>query len=375
MLLTNIAMGLTYPLRNLYIRDAGVPIALIGTIGTAGMLAFSLTSSFLAWLSDLTEKRQLLLTGSLLVGALSNLAYVWAGHYWHFLLLQVLNLGSLGAYNVLVNARVTGLLPSAEQGRGFGLYRISGSFGFAAASFSLSFVVANLGIRAIFVCAAIACFLAFGAGLLMGGDSDAKHIVRTGEESKIQWHPFLVAFFAAVALANAGSSMAVTFLSIFLKDTLAASEGQIGFISTVGVLSEVPAMLFMGQLSDSIGRGLILTASFGALALRWFMLYRISYLWPVYLIEVLRGVAMARATVSTALISDLFPYEQRATVMGIQQLILGVGSTFGPAVGGVLAERAGIRVTFLVASLTSLVAGLLVYALQKPLQGVAKVAG
>lgn len=350
--LTNVAWGLIFPLRNLYIRDAGVPLALVGTISTAGMLSFNLAGLAFGWLSDTTGRRRLLIAGSLLASVFIMAAYLWVGAYWHFLLLQILDLAMIGCYVTLVSARVTALFPTQEQGRGFGLYRMSGSFGFALASLSLGLVTTSFGIRSIFAFGAVAYFLAFGSSLLLRGDRPARRETsQAAPKVNILRIPGLIWFFAASMLAGTGQYMVFPFFPIYLRDVLSASDGQIGLVSTIGVLSEVPAMLYLGALSDRLGRRPILTLMFILETVRWFALYTTPVLGLVFVIQVLAGIGQARLTVSTVFMSDLVPYEQRATVLGLQQLVVGIGMVIAPTLGGLVAEAAGVRSIFAVAGL------------------------
>ena len=358
--LVNVAWGFIFPLRNLYIRDAGVPLGLIGTIGTAGMLAFNVASLAFGWLSDATGRRRLLIAASLFVATLVSAAYLWAKGYVDFLLLQVLDLGMIGCYMTLISTRVTAILPPEEQGRGFGLYRMSGSFGFALASLSLGLVTGAFGMRAIFTLGALAYALAFGASLWMGGDGPRRREAsQAAPEVNTLRAPGLLWFFVASILASTSQYMVFPFFPIFLKDALAASEGQIGLLSMVGVLSEVPAMLYLGALSDRWGRRPLLGLTFALEMARWLGLYVVGALWPVFIIQVLAGVSQARYTLSTVFMSDLVPYERRATAIGLQQLVVGIGMVVAPVLGGLVAEELGVRAIFAVAGLASALATLL----------------
>jgi MFS family permease len=82
-------------------------------------------------------------------------------------------------------------------------------------------------------------------------------------------------------------------------------------------------------------------------------------LWPVFIIQVLAGVSQARYTLYTVFMSDLVPYERRATAIGLQQLVVGIGMVVAPVLGGLVAEELGVRAIFAVAGLASALATLL----------------
>jgi MFS family permease len=363
--LINIAWGGIFPLLNVYIHDRGISLVLIGTLSTAGSVVFSLAGVTIGRLSDRLGNRRDLAVVMLVVGAASMLAYLLAQQFLQFMLLGIVSMAMIGGYTVLIDAVVTSVLPEAQRGGSFGWYRISGSLGFAMAGSALGLITGGLGLTAIFVIAAVAHVVAAAAALLMREPppllASASHAPAARPPGL--WSTLLISgllwLMIADVIAVFGSQLAYPFLNIYLADHLRATAGDLGWLSTVSVLAEMPAMIGLGRLSDHAGRGIILALGFGSIALSWLLVYLAPGLWLIYLSRPLVGIGIVRYSVGVALISDRVPYEQRATLLGISNVTFGAGGLIAPSVGGFLAQTMGIQPVFLVAFVVSLLATLL----------------
>lgn len=365
-------MGSLFPLLNVYIHDRGVSLILIGTLGTAGSVAFSLGGVLAGRLSDRLGRRRDLATSMLVASAVVMLGYLVAREFSQFLVLAVLNLALIGGNSVLIDTLVTSTLPEDQRGGGFGWYRISGSIGFALAGFSLGALTSAFGVRAIFVVAALAFLSAALASRWMQEASPAPRpeggaapIARLGM-FQILAATGLIGFMVAEVVAVIASQMAYPFLNIYLDQRFAATAGQLGLLSTIGVLAEIPAMIGLGRLSDRWGRGLVLTVGFFADTLSWLLVYLAPSLGWMYLARPLAGMSIIRYSVGVALISDRVPYEQRGTLLGLINLTYGAGGLAAPTLGGLIAEASGIQSVFLVAFAVGTAAGLLFLATLRP---------
>lgn len=363
--LINIAWGVTFPLLNIYIHDQGVSLVSIGTLGTVGSITFSVAGLLLGRLSDAVGKRRDLVTALLLAGAAGSLAYLGARQYAHFLALALLNMAVLGGYVVLLDALVTSVLPEDRRGGDFGWYRVSGSIGFALAGSLLGMVIGAAGIRIIFVIAALALLAAAVASRFMqdrqteASPTGAAAGASRGGTLRILIATGLLWLMVADLVAIFGSSLAYPFLTIYLDERLGATAGQIGLLFTVGVLAEIPAMIWLGRLSDRTGRGAILALGFFSMTVSWLLIYLAPDLLLIYPARVLAGMSIIRYSVGVALVSDRVPYEQRGTLLGLTNLTVGAGGLVAPTVGGLIAESTGIRPVFLIAFAISAAASVL----------------
>jgi MFS family permease len=360
--LINVAWGSIFPLLNVYIYDRGISLVLIGTLSTAGSVVFSLAGVAIGRLSDRLGNRRGLAIIMLVAGAASLLAYLWAQQYLHFMVLSIISMAMIGGYTVLIDAVVTSVLPENRRGGNFGWYRISGSFGFALAGSMLGVVSGRLGIEAIFIIAAVAHVAAAIAAIFMREPppADGANLTSATIHPPGLWSILLTTgllwLMIADVIAVFGSQLAYPFLNIYLADHFGATAGDLGWLSTIGVLAEIPAMLWLGRLSDRSGRGIILALGFGSVALSWLFVFLAPGLWLIYISRPLVGIGIVRYSVGVALISDRVPYEQRATLLGLSGMTFGAGGLIAPSVGGYLAQSVGIQPVFLIAFAVSLLA-------------------
>ncbi len=351
----NVAWGITFPLKNIYIYDHGISLVLIGTLATASAVSFSLGSFGLGRISDMLRKPRVIIILALLLSTTSSMLYLVANSYPHFFALSIIDMVMAGGYAVLIDTVVTSVLPKHRSGRGFGSYRISGSIGFALAAFLIGPVTNAFEIRAIFVIGAIGyAFAAIAASFMLDhhveADGEKESKTLPGRNSlQILVATGLIWFVIANFISIAGEQAAYPFLNIYLRDELGAATATIGLLSTVRVLAEIPAMLGLGRLSDRFGRSPILIAGFTTITFSWLLIYLAPDLPLIFIGLPLAGTSIVRYSVGISLISDRVPYKQRATVMGLINLTFGVGGIIAPTLGGMIAENYSARSTFALA--------------------------
>jgi MFS family permease len=361
----NIAWGITFPLKNIYIHDQDISLVLIGTLATAGAISFSLGSFGLARVSDVLQRRKVIIIVALLLSTISSIFYLIANSYPQFLALSIIDMVMAGGYAVLIDTVITSVLPQQTSGRGFGAYRISGSIGFALAAILIGPVTEIFEVRAIFVIGAVGYTLAAIAASFM-----LEKRVADGQESETKAHSTgstlqtliltgLIWLVIADFIAIAGEQAAYPFLNIYIQDELGATNATIGLLSTIRVLAEIPAMLGLGRLSDRVGRAPVLIYGFAAITLSWLLIYLAPDLTLIFIGLPLAGSSIVRYTVGVSFISDRVPNKQRATVMGLINMTFGVGGIIAPTLGGMIAENFGARNTFALALFIGIFATLL----------------
>jgi MFS family permease len=94
---------------------------------------------------------------------------------------------------------------------------------------------------------------------------------------------------------------------------------------------------FLGRLSDKIGRRPILLASLATSVISYLWLGFSGALWMLFAARLLAGAGAGNIASAQAYITDVTPPEKRAKGMGVIGAAFGLGFTFGPVLGGVLA--------------------------------------
>lgn len=125
-------------------------------------------------------------------------------------------------------------------------------------------------------------------------------------------------------------------------------QQQLGFGDTVVTLflgcyvaGLVPAMLIMGQMSDRVGRRVVLLGAIGTLAAAQLVLITEPPLWGLLSARVVQGVAAgAFFGTCTAFLVDAAPVGRRTFAAGLGSVSVRLGLGLGPGIGGVLAQYA-----------------------------------
>lgn len=94
---------------------------------------------------------------------------------------------------------------------------------------------------------------------------------------------------------------------------------------------------FWGRLSDKLGRKPILLVSLTCSVLSYFWLGMADSLWMLFAARLLAGAGAGNISAAQAYITDVTAPENRAKGMGMIGAAFGLGFTFGPAIGGLLA--------------------------------------
>ena len=351
----NVTWGIIFPLKNIYIHDKGISLVLIGTLATAGAVSYSLGAFVFGRFSDWLGMRRIFIMISLGIGSAVAFGYLLAQSYVHFLILVILEMSMIGGYSVLLDTVITSALPPQSQGGGFGTYRISGSIGFALAAALLGPLTDAFGIRVIFMIGGFSLIAAMISssilkdGFYPGEDDEGAEKAEPRNFIQILILTGIIWLVAVDFIAIAGEQSAYPFLNIYLQDQLGATAGIIGILSTLRVLSEIPAMVGLGRLSDRMGRPPILVFGYLTVTLSWLLIYLAGDLTLVYIALPLAGMGILRYSGGVSLISDRVPYKERGTLLGLINLTYGIGGIIAPTLGGFVADQFGTHKTFLLA--------------------------
>ncbi len=153
----------------------------------------------------------------------------------------------------------------------------------------------------------------------------------------------------------------LTYFPFLLKDTFGASALVIGLmVSGRSVVNALVASQ-LGRMSRIFAESTLLKASFVVYALVFAIIPVVSSMWVMVAVTILLGIAEGLYWPSNhALLGKLAPMEHRAGFMGINDTVLKLGQTLGPLLMGAVFGLWGIRGTFYIAAVLSLVTFVLV---------------
>ncbi|MGQ9623206.1 MAG: MFS transporter [Candidatus Caldatribacteriaceae bacterium] len=373
-LLTDVSTEMVYPILALYLRALGGGVLALGTIeGVAESIA-SLLRVFSGALADWMGKRKpLAVLGYALSGAGKVLFYFASGWTTIFLGRFADRFGK-GVRTAPRDAMIAESTDATHKGRAFGLHRALDSLGATLGIAITYFLIARIREKAekaqdlrlylptfrfIILVSIIPAIL--GVFVLFLSIETGKG--RTRRSLPLSFavlrslDPRLKLFLFAILLFTLGNSSNQFIL-------LRATEKDVGFspsgvtllyllYNIVYTLTSYPA----GWLSDRIGRKGILVVGF--------LLYSLSYyligLWPSTIVFAMLSYGFYSGMtegVSRAFVADLSPEDRRATILGLQATLLGIGLFPASFLAGILWNTLGPGSPFVFGGTLSLAAAL-----------------
>jgi len=266
-------LGGLFPYWSLYLNDQGLTPSQIGTLLAVPLVTKILAPNLWSWLADTSGRRlgiirlgvvlaMLCFAGIFLVDSLFGLTLVLVGYsfFWNAVLAQheVITLGFLGA-----------------RPERYGAIRLWGSVGFIAAV---------VGAGALFEVAGIHWFPMLGMGLLGAILVSSLLIPKPESAPAAQYReplwavvrqPAVLTFLGAGLLLQAAHGAYYSFFSLHLQE-LGYGRTAIGLLWSVGVVAEVLVFAVMHRVLLRYGVRLLLLASLGLAAVRWWLIGHFS---------------------------------------------------------------------------------------------------
>ena len=149
------------------------------------------------------------------------------------------------------------------------------------------------------------------------------------------------------------AALAFPFEAIYLRTQLGTSMSMIGVVFGLVPLAVMPVQFWGGQLTDRLGRRVVILLSV-LVGVVWFVGFAfITELWQVAALvafESAFGWPLFQ-TASNAMIADVLPPERRQEGFGVTRVAMNLGVVIGPAVAGIaLGYGATFRELFLSAA-------------------------
>ncbi|HVL23184.1 MAG TPA: MFS transporter, partial [Thermomicrobiales bacterium] len=187
-----------------------------------------------------------------------------------------------------------------------------------------------------------------------GRGRDAVGRIFRTSTGRISWRRNLYAIWAAQLLAIIGFNLRAPFLPFFLGDLgVTSSEGQAlwsGIINAAGAGVMAISAPIWGAYADRHGRKpMLLRAQFAAFCTIGLMAFATEP-WHLLALRMVEGALTGTVTAATALVAVTTPKERLGFGLGMIQTAVFSGSALGPLVGGFLADTAGFRPAFGIAS-------------------------
>jgi len=185
--------------------------------------------------------------------------------------------------------------------------------------------------------------------------------------SRPAWKKTLYAVWVAEFLAISGFATSTPILPFFLQDLGVHDEARISLFT--GLLAALPALMLAifapiwGSLADNVGRKpMLLRAMLGG-AVILCLQGLVTDPWQLLALRTLQGCFTGTVAAATVLVASVSPREEAGYSLGLLQMAIFLGSSFGPMFGGYVSSLFGHRVNFFATSVLLIVAALIVWRL------------
>jgi len=167
-----------------------------------------------------------------------------------------------------------------------------------------------------------------------------------------RWTVALI-LFGVLFLGVSDTQLVAPLLPLIAQD-LSTTPGHAGIIVTTYSLAAAAFALFVGPLSDRVGRKKILISGLALFTSASFFTYHVSTFNSLVILRALTGAAAG--TLSTCALSfagDYYPYEQRGRAMGVLSMGYFLAFVVGVPAGAFAASRLGWQWVFACLSATA----------------------
>ena len=252
-------MGIFFPFLNVYYKSIGLSGTQIGLINTLGPLIAIFAGPMWGLLSDKLGRLRLLLAVIILGSIISVLGLGLVKTFFAILgLAAVFNLFGC-AIQPLVDSYNLALL--GEHRERYSEQRLWGTFGFLASSLFAGSLFERVGLRYLFPGYALCLgLLLFTLIWLPPAATRMGRTVFKGFTQMLR-QPIWLIFAAAVILVMIANNSWLNFLGITVTE-MGAKDSLVGWMWSVGALSEIPVMLFGTRLLRRWGAKKIMAAGF-----------------------------------------------------------------------------------------------------------------
>jgi MFS family permease len=362
-LFTDIASEMLYPITPIFLTTVlGSSMALVGIIEGIAELISSLLKGYFGNLSDKIGKRSVFVTigyglsaiSKPLPGIFPDIATVFAT--------RVSDRIGKGIRTAPRDA-LLGSYSNGNSGAVFGFHRAMDTLGAAVGPF-LALVLLNFypeNYKLIFLIAFIPSAIAVLFTLLVKDKN-----VSLNKKIKLNYFEFLksspksyrkiLLLLAAFSLVNSSDVFLILKSRDISESSTLAIFGYI-FYNIVYAISSYP----MGSLSDKFGKKNVFTFGLILFSLVYFGFAFSKDIYLLWVLFALYGIyAASTEGISKAWISDIIPDENRGTAIGLATLIIGVCVMIGSFATGILWDKFGSQIPFIISSSVSLLLGITV---------------
>jgi len=165
------------------------------------------------------------------------------------------------------------------------------------------------------------------------------------DEKRFNWTVALI-LFGVLFLGVSDTQLVAPLLPLIAQD-LGTTPGHAGIIVTTYSLAAAGFALFVGPLSDRVGRKKVLVSGLALFTMASFFTYHVSSFNVLVILRAMTG--LAAGTLSTSALSfagDYYAYQQRGRAMGVLSMGYFVAFVVGVPAGALAASKLGWQWVF-----------------------------
>lgn len=348
-------VGVTSPFWGLYLASLGLTPWAIAVLASMPSLARIAAPGFWGWLADRTGRRQGIVRFTSSAAALA-FAGLWLGDSfaWLFAVLAVAHF-FWAAPLPLVDATV--LARTADSPGGYSRVRVWGSVGFVLMSLGVGYALERMSIARVpaVVLGTLVGLALFACLLPATTTRPAAQAGRTPFRTTLR-RPEVIAVYAATLLMAVAHGPYYAFYSIGLK-AHGWSASQIGWLWTLGVLSEIAVFWLMPRILARVSLPRLLALGLWMAVLRFAVIAALPDTPPaIVAAQLLHAFTFGtHHTASVGLVHRYMPPEHQAKGQGLYWVLgYGIGGGVGGLAAGALWPHGEMAAAFGVSVLAAL---------------------
>lgn len=299
-------------------------------------------------LADRTNRHRLVMSTALVVVAFGLVVFPYITPF-----ILLLGIG------ILVATAFSSAIPLADSATMFmlgdrkdlyGPVRLGGTLGFAIVATVAGALVESHGLKIAFWGAGVLFCMALLIGQRLDhGEEVTEKSASKGGTSELLKNPRFLVFLLLGFSGGAAFAALNTFLFPYMED-LGAGESMMGLALTIGTITEIPVMIYVGRFIKRYGPYAVANFAIAAMGLRLLLLSIAPTPTFVLFTQLLNGFNFALLVVAGVTYADAHaPKGFRATAQGLFNAAMGgIGSATGGFVGGLLLEGVGAEAMYLI---------------------------
>jgi len=353
--LNDFGSDMIYPVWPLFVTVVlRANMSVLGFIDGLGEAIVSLSQALSGYLSDRFQRRKIFIWTGYLLGAISRLGYALSPTWKHLIPFRIIDRGGK-IRSAPRDAIVADISTDYDRGRNFGLLRAMDHLGAVAGIITCILLIQFLGYRQLFLLAALPTVIGTLLIIIFIREKKAPsgRVYKGYDFHHLDANLRLLFFLSAIFALG---SFSYSFLLIFAKESgFRSTSVPVLYLvfSAFAFLSSLP----FGKLADRIGRKKVLWIGY-SLWVFVCLLFILSENKTLLIIAFIfyglhRG---ALEPVSKTLVAELAPASFKASILGAYQMVIGFCALPASFIAGLLWDKWGKIVPFLLSLILTLTA-------------------